>query len=173
MFAAYKNEISESSELTQKINDEFLSNPSFESCLVPSTSHIISSSSESDSSEEEKKAIVIYKKPPSPPKAEVFYIDDEPRKEYLKLQTLPARCLPRYRLSYRFSLVDPKFNLSKKFKRYFHVKKKKDKADTITMDTSTTGEELRIYLSKNSDDFDKWQEYIDHEVNSLRVSKDN
>lgn len=171
MFAAYKSENSqESSEVAKEVSSEFLQNPSFpslENALVPSTSNLeeISSSSSSESDfHDEKKVVVVYKKLP-PPKVN-YYVDVEPRKEYLKLETMPARCLPRYRLSYRFKLCTPAYNFnSKKFRRYFTVKKKKKKADKAEkLDKDTIENDLKLYLMKNPNDIEKWIEYIQYRV---------
>lgn len=175
MFAAYKNENSEENiEITKEVPTEFLQNPSFpslESAVVPSTSNLeeISSSesdqSSSESSEDDKKAVVSYKKL-LPPKVEQYYVDIEPRKEYLKLESMPARCLPRYRLSYRFKLYTPTYNFSSaKFRRYFRIKKKKKKADKAEkLDKDTAEKELNLYLIQNPNDIDKWLEYIHYRV---------
>lgn len=171
MFAAYKSANStESNDKITQPDGGFLQNQSFETALLPSTSQLqeISSSSlsESDDSEDEKeKAVVIYRKPPSP-KTQVFYVDSKPRMEYLKMDSLPIRCLPRYRLSHKFSLYVRKHNFnSTKFRRYFKVKKStNDALKGDKMDTSEAGEELRIYLSKNPNDVDKWFQFIEYQV---------
>lgn len=175
MFPAYKT--NNSSE--NKSNNEVVTfNSTLDTSLVPSTSKLqdISSSSSWDDSDsddfeefKEKKndqVVVVYKKPTSP-KAEIFYIDDEPRKEYLKMDSLPYRCLPLYRLSRRFSLFKRKFDPnSSKFRRYFKVNKKKRKnKDELKLDSTITGENLRIHLSKNPNDLEKWMEFIQYQVN--------
>jgi hypothetical protein len=175
MFAAYKNENSEeTSEIAKEVSSEFLQNPSFatlETAVVPSTSHleeISSSSSESESEDSEndnEKKVIIYKK--LPPEKVEYYVDVEPRKEYLKLESLPARCLPRYRLSHRFRLYTPTYNKNTtKFRRYFRIKKKsKKKADKAEkLDKDTTEKDLNLYLIKNPNDIDKWLEYIQYRV---------
>lgn len=179
MFAAYSKE-SENKEIVNVERSDFLQNPSFESSLAPSTSQLeeISSDSSVESIESEsdeiddkkavvlynKKSVVLYKKPPSP-KTQVFYFDNEPTKEYLKMDTIPARCLPKYRLSYRFSLFKKKFNPnSSKFKRYFKTKKRKKGNEGEEMDVSKAEEELRVYLSKNPNDIEKWLEFINYQV---------
>lgn len=177
MFAAYKNENSEESKgITKEVPTEFLQNPSFpslENAVVPSTSNFEeitsseSSESESEKSEDDKKVVVPYKKL-QPPKVELYYIDIEPRKEYLKLESMPARCLPRYRLSYRFKLYTPTYDFSSsKFQRYFKIKKKKKKADKAEkLDKDAIEKELNLYLIQNPNDIDKWLEYIQYRVSS-------
>lgn len=180
MFAAYKSEnIEENKEISKEVNTEFLENasfPSLENAVVPSTSYfeeISSSSSEESesSSEDEKKSVVVYRKLP-PSKVE-YYVDVEPRMEYLKLESMPARCLPKYRLSYRFKLYTPTYNFnSTKFKRYFKIKKKKKKAEKAEkLDKDTVEKELNFYLIQNPNDIDKWLEYIQYRVsNSQQMS---
>lgn len=173
MFAAYKSaNLTESNDQIKEVDGGFLQNQSFESSLVPSTSQLqeISSSSLSESeseSEDEKKAVAIYRKPPSP-KTQLFYVDSEPRREYLKMDSLPVRCLPRYRLSHKFSLFARKYNNnSTKFRRYFRVKKSKKGDVGDKMDVSVAGEELRIFLSKNPNNVEKWFQYIQYQVRFL------
>lgn len=175
MFAAYKIANSTESNEVSEVDGGFLQNQCFETSLVRSTSQFqeISSSSlsesESNDSDDEKKAVIIYRKPPSP-KTQVYYVDNQARKEYLKMDSLPIRCLPRYRLSHRFTLFARQHNLnSTKFRRYFKVKSKKNTMQGEKMDTSEAGEELRVFLSKNPNDIDKWFQYIEYQVRLLCI----
>ncbi|KAG5683555.1 hypothetical protein PVAND_012828 [Polypedilum vanderplanki] len=173
MFAAYNT----TENKVEKVdNNEFLQNKSFESSSLlhlTSTSinldlqNISSASDTSSSSSDEEdnrvnkkqKLIEIY---PST-KVEGFYEDKEPRKEYLKMESLPKRALPFYHTS-RYRLTTGFHSGTKKFKRYFSQKKskkrKKDKKIEFEAEDDKE-EELRLYLTKNQNDVEKWIEYID------------
>jgi hypothetical protein len=162
MFSAY----STSDQVSKSEDKIFLQNSSFLS--LPSTSHQhaleeISSLSESSSeTEDNSKALKIYHKKPSPPLSEkLYYEDKEPRKEYLKLDTLPLRCVPFYKSS-RKKLI-PYYSSHKrmKFRRYYNKKSSKKNAFMTDDDVK---EQLRLHLSKNPNDIEKWIEFIQYKV---------
>lgn len=167
MFPAYKSE--ESTQIQQETSKDFLRNPSYNTVPVTSSTVAleISLSSSSDSEGEIKqdaKILQFYKRAPSPPKIEIFYIDRERKKEYLKLNFLPNRAVPFYKISRQFKhFAQPR----RKFRRYFKVKRiKKLLEDPLRKldEKESKEEDMRIHLIKNSDDVEKWIEYIDYKV---------
>ena len=182
MFPAYK--IQESTNVEPQTSKEFLQNPSYDSIPVTSSTvaQQITSSSESESSDgvieivTESKYLQKYKKKsPTPPTVEHFYIDRERNKTYLKLDFLCNRAVPFYKV--RKDLK--RFTQSKNnrsggsglaFRRYFKAKriKKLNKEPAKLIDEKISeDEERRIYLIKNSQDVDKWIEYIKYKVGTL------
>jgi hypothetical protein len=172
MFAAYK--LSEN-EVAPTESGEFLQNQSYESSSLPpsastvdcvqniSSDETFSSSSSEDEAGDNSKAVQIYHKPP-PTKLEVFYEDREPRREYLKMDSMPKRALPYYHTS-RYRLTPGFRRTAKKFKRYFNQKKDKKHKKGVAMEIETDkSEELRLHLIRNQNDIDKWKEFIDLKV---------
>lgn len=169
MFPAYKGQ--DSTSIEPETSKEFLQNPSYDAIPVSAETlaEVISSSELSSDGEvsDDARYLKVYKKPPSPPKVEIFYVDRERKKEYLKLQSLPIRAVPFYRVSRFYKRFAQ--NNRKPFRRYFKAKRvKKLTQDTGRKldDKQTKDEELRIYLIKNSSDIDKWIEYIAYKVSS-------
>lgn len=166
MFPAYKFE--DSTSVNPSTSKEFLQNPSYDSIPVSSSTlaEIISSSDFSSEGEieDDSRGLEVLKKPPTPVKLEMFYIDTERKKDYLKLDFLPIRAIPFYKIPrYLKHFSEPR----KPFRRYFKAKRVKK----LTQDTGrkldekqSKDEEMRIYLIKNSHEVDKWIEYIDYKV---------
>lgn len=170
MFPAYLKFSEEPPVLKAHTSKEFLQNPSYDSIPVSASTLLEQISSSSDSSSDENnetKALEDYKKSETPPKADTFYEDIERKKEYLKLDTLPLRAVPFYRISRHnkhFMRADKRI-----FRRYFKVKRLKKEGrctDSKRMldEKSTKDEEMRIYLIKNTQDVCKWIEYINYKV---------
>ena len=161
MFAAYKEAIDDSNE-TEK--PEFIPHTSFQDNSKALVKVISSDSSKSsdDSEDEQPKAIQYYKSKPPSTKVEIYYIDKDSRIEYLKLDSLPKRVLPFYKILRRYAFYGKK----KKFKRYF---KRKDKTSKKSLDDSEDdeGKQMQNYLNKNPNDVEKWIEYINYKVSSL------
>lgn len=172
MFPAYKSQDSEL--LEPHTSKEFLQNPSYDTIPVSSSTiaqEIPSSSDSSDSDGEiEAESIQVYKQPPMIPKIEIFYIDCERKKEYLKLDFLPKRAVPFYKVTRNFKRFAT--TNKKTFRRYFKVKRiKKLTQDSVTRlldEKPSKDEELRIYLIKNSQEVDKWIEYIEFKVRNFK-----
>lgn len=167
MFPAYKAQ--DLTSCDAQTSKEFLQNPSYDTIPVSSATlaQDISSSDFSSDGEivDDARNLQVYKKPPSPPKIEIFYIDRERKKEYLKLDVLPIRAVPFYRVSRYFKRFA--HTNRKPFRRYFKVKRVKKLAQDTERkldDKQTKDEELRIYLIKNSQEVDKWIEYIEYKV---------
>jgi hypothetical protein len=167
MFPAYSKISGESTSVEPTASNEFLHNPSYDTIPVSSSTigQPISSSSDSSDSEEYMKVVEDYKKPPSPPKVELFYVDRERKKEYLKLEFLPHRAVPFYKVTKKFK----RFAQSNKrtFRRYFKVKRIKkltEDPERLIDEKVAKDDELRIYLIKNSQEVDKWIEYIAFKV---------
>ena len=177
MFPAYKLNSGDSSTVEPEISTEFLHNPSYDTIPVSSTSISVQISSSSDSSsdgkiQETKRFKAICNRPPSPLVVEDFYEDRERKKEYLKLDFLPNRAVPFYKVSSNFK----RFTQGKKttFRRYFKVKRiKKLMATPVRAldEKSEKDEELRIYLIKNSQEVDKWIEYINFKVRIVAIKE--
>lgn len=173
MFPAYKALVEE--PVTVEANEEFLQNPSYDTIPVSSatlTQQISSDSGSSDSEGEikdESRDLQEYKKPPSPVKVEYFYEDRARKKEYLKLDMLPNRATPFYKITRNFK----RFAQNKKtFRRYFKAKRiKKLLQDPVRLldEKVEKDEEMRIFLIKNSEEVDKWIEYIGYKVSLLEV----
>lgn len=168
MFKAYSLTKPESEDVVEIKETEFLQNSSYISTssnpIVNISSGELTSSSSSESEESSSnnlKALEIYKRiKPSPSvKKEVYYVDKNACKEYLKMDSLPHRVLPKYRVTYRFRLMSGFY--PKKFRRYFKSKKekksKKRKHDEMELNID---EEMRLYLAANQNDIDKWIEFI-------------
>jgi len=160
MFAAYRND-EESQE-----KPEFVPNPSFEDTSRALVRVISSDSSDSsdDSEDDQPKAIQYYRTKPQSTKVELYYFDKDPRIEYLKLESLPRRVLPMYRILRRYNFMI--YGKRKKFKRYF---KKKDKTSKKSLDEpeNDEGQQMKVYLNKNPNDVEKWIEYINYKVSIL------
>lgn len=169
MFPAYKTQ--DSSAVDPQSCEEFLQNPSYDA--IPVTSSTIaqqissSSSSDSDGELKEDKFVQKYKKPTTPPPVELFYIDRERKREYLKLDYLPNRAIPFYKITRNFKRFAQS---NKRFRRYFKVKRIKkltqDPARLIDEKVSKD-EEMRIFLIKNPQDVEKWLEYINYKVRRI------
>lgn len=180
MFPAYKNDSTVETSATEPLTSkEFLQNPSYDTIPVTSSTvaQLISSDSDSSDSEgeikDDSKNVQVYKKKsPSPPKVEYFYVDTDRKKEYLKLNFLPNRAVPFYKITRNFK----RFAQSKRtFRRYFKVKRiKKMLQDPVRMldEKVEKDEELRIFLIKNSEEVDKWIEYIEYKVRNSRSFKE-
>lgn len=174
MFPAYVRFSEDSAAVETHISKEFLQNPSYDSIPVSSAtvSCQISSNSEESSSdgEIEVKNVEKYKRSETPPKAEIFYMDSDRKKEYLKLETLPNRATPFYRVSRYLRRFD---RTNKKcFRRYFKVKRLKKESQChdpkrLLDEKTSKDEEMRIYLIKNTQDVEKWIEYIAYKVRLL------
>lgn len=174
MFPAYSKISQESKDETSQVSKEFLQNPSYDTIPVTSSTvaQPISSSSESESEGEiYAKAVQNYVRQETPPKVELFYIDKDRKKDYLKLDTLPNRAVPFYRVPRYFK----RFAQSNRgvFKRYFKVKRLKKLTHDpkrLIDEKASKDEELRLYLVRNSSDVDKWLEYIEYAVSDLKVA---
>lgn len=166
MFPAYKNETQKGEN--QEADKEFLQNPSYDTIPVSSATiaqEISSDSESSDASGNEVHEIAMkeFKKSPSPQKVEYFYEDRERKKEYLKLNELPRRAVPFYKVTRLYK----RFGARKPFRRYFKSKriKKLLKSTGRLLDEKVEKDEaLRIHLIKNSQEVDKWIEYIAYKV---------
>lgn len=168
MFPAYKASVEDA--VIVEPSKEFLQNPSYDTIPVTSSTIAQEISSESEISSEgeieyESKQLQEYrKKSPSPPKVEHFYEDLDRKKEYLKLDCLPYRAIPSYKVTRNFK----RFAYQKKtFRRYFKVKRiKKLLQDPVRLldEKVEKDEELRIFLIKNPQEVEKWIEYIEYKV---------
>lgn len=177
MFPAYSKLSGDSAYVEASTSKEFLQNPSYDTIPVSSSTigQLITSSSDSSDNEQYLKEVEeVKERPPSPQKVENFYIDRERKKDYLKLDFLPHRAVPFYKITRNFK----RFAQSnrRKFRRYFKVKRIKllneDPAQLID-EKASKDEELRLYLIKNSQDVGKWIEYIAYKVRILiRLSRD-
>lgn len=172
MFPAYKSSADDS--VTVEPSKEFLQNPSYDTIPVTSSTIAQQISSDSDSSEDSEgeikdgpKELQEYRKTPSPPKVVYFYEDLDRKKEYLKLDVLPNRAIPFYKITRNFK----RFGLKKKtFRRYFKVKRiKKLLQNPARMldEKVEKDEEMRIFLIKNSQEVEKWIEYVEYKVRNL------
>lgn len=167
MFAAYKDK---DEPKTSTDDGNFLENPSFTSVPIVSGSMEISSSSDDDSEEEDKNTKVLAIKerssPPRPVKITI-YEDRQRSKEYLKMDSLPSRCVPWYEKS-KFSFSSDRQGIGKKkFRRYFNVKRiKKLMTNPVRMldDSTDKEDDMRVYLLRNSHEIEKWIEYIQYKV---------
>jgi hypothetical protein len=166
MFAAYK--IADENSTNVEPTEEFLQNPSYNSMPVSSSTicQVSSSDSENGSSTDDGKVCeVARRRSPSPKKVEYFYEDRQRKKEYLKLTELPHRAVPSYKIGRNFKRFAP--NKKKVFRRYFNVKRIKKLAlnPIPLMDEKVEKDEaMRIHLIKNSQEIDKWIDYIDYKV---------
>ena len=169
MFPAYKNEVKKGEHL--EIDKEFLQNPSYDTIPVSASTIAQEISSDSESSENEVQEVVMkeFKKSPSPQKVEYFYEDRERKKEYLKLNKLPRRAVPFYKVTRLYK----RFGARKPFRRYFKSKriKKLLKSTGRLLDEKVEKDEaLRIHLIKNSQEVDKWIEYIANKVRKFNLT---
>lgn len=177
MFPAYKSQ--DSTNIEPPTSKEFLQNPSYDTIPVTSSTiaHQIESSSESESSDGEIKTVndaaKYKKKSPTPPAVEQFYIDRERNKTYLKLDFLCNRAVPFYKVRRNFKRFaqSNKNGSASTFRRYFKTKRVKklcqDPARQID-EKASKDEEMRIHLIKNWQDVDKWTEYIEYKVRSVK-----
>lgn len=171
MFAAYRTEDGISQPADQPTNPIFLENQSYTS--IPVDQRAVdgsSSSSDSDSENEQKSNPPMLRDRPEatiePPTIH-FYEDRERRKEYLKMESLPARAVPMHnRLKRRINLSGS-FH-GKKFKRYFKSKKikalLKDGTERMLDSEKNNEEEMRLFLTRNPHEVDKWIEFINYKV---------
>ena len=163
MFAAYRNEADDAKEPEKP---EFIPHTSFQDNSKALVRVISSESSESsnDSEDDQPKAIQYYKTKPQITKVELFYLDKDQRIEYLKLDSLPKRVLPMYRILRRFAY----YGKRRKFRRYF---KRKEKASNKSLDEpeNDEGQKMKIYLNQNPNDVEKWIEYINYKVSSFSL----
>jgi hypothetical protein len=163
MFAAYK--IADESSTNVEPTEQFLQNPSYNS--IPVSSSTICQISSDSSIESDGEDEVPRRRSPSPKKVEYFYEDRQRKKEYLKLTELPHRAVPSYKIARNFKRFAP--NKKKVFRRYFNVKRiKKLALDLVPLldEKEEKDEAMRIHLIKNSQEIDKWIEYIDYKVRS-------
>jgi hypothetical protein len=173
MFAAYKSVDSSLNEVTEVPNNEFLSNSSFNVVPLNSITEQISSDSDDYSEDESnsknlQQAVQIYNRK-EPRKEQCFYIDKEARKEYLKMECLPIRALPFYKISRRKKLFQHAYGKGAgKFKRYFNAAKssRKIKMGKKVEEEESIDDELRLHLSRNPNDIEKWIEFINKQVNN-------
>lgn len=172
MFPAYVKFSDNSTTVEPQTSKEFLQNPSYDSIPVSSAtvSQQISSSSESSSDGEigESKTFENYERPDTPPKIDIFYLDSDRKKEYLKLDTLPNRATPFYKISRPYKRF-AKSNNKSSFRRYFKVKRLKKEGQCkdpkrLLDEKESRDEEMRIYLIKNTQDVEKWIDYIKYKV---------
>jgi hypothetical protein len=169
MFAAYK--IAEDNPTNVEPTGEFLQNSSYNSipvssstiCQISSDSESVSKQSDQSDGEEEE----VRRRSPSPKKVEYFYVDRDRKKEYLKLNELPHRAVPLYKISRNFKRSSKK----RVFRRYFNVKRIKKLASVnpvpLMDETIEKDETMRIHLIKNPSEIDKWIEYINYKVKVL------
>lgn len=95
----------------------------------------------------------------------MFYVDRERKREYLKLDFLPVRAVPFYKVTKNFKRFAQSHKRS--FRRYFKVKriKRLTQDPTRLIDEKVSkDEEMRIFLIKNPQDVEKWIEYIAYKV---------
>lgn len=164
MFAAYRADTDEAKEPEKS---EFIPHTSFQDnskALVKVISED-SSDSSNDSEDEQPKAIQYYRSKPQSTKVELYYFDKDPRSEYLKLESLPKRVLPLYRILRQFSYNGKQ----KKFKRYY---KRKDKTSKKSLDEpeNDEGQKMKLYLKQHPNDVEKWIEYINYKVRNCSWS---
>lgn len=178
MFPAYKTQDLSNVEL--QTSRDFLQNPSYDTIPVTSSTiaQQITSSSESESSNGEYKHVsesvdltTFKKKPPTPPATESFYIDRERNKTYLKLDFLSNRAVPFYTIRKDLKRFTRSNKGGSTFRRYFKAKKVKKLSkemakdpERLIDDKASKDEEMRIFLIKNSQDVEKWIEYIAYKV---------
>lgn len=157
MFAAYRTDTDDAKEPEKP---EFIPHTSFQDNSKALVKVISSNSSDSsDSEDEQPKAIQYYRTKPQSTKIELYYFDKDPRSEYLKLESLPKRVLPMYRILRRFAYHGKK----RKFRRYF---KRKDKSAKKQLDEpeNDEGQKMKLYLKQHPNDVEKWIEYINYKV---------
>ncbi|KAL7027572.1 hypothetical protein ACKWTF_005487 [Chironomus riparius] len=156
MFAAYRKDADDAKDAE---TSEFIPHTSFQDNSKALVKVISSDSSESanDSDDNQPKAIQYYKTKPQSTKVELYYLDKDQRIEYLKLESLPKRVLPLYRIMRRFAY----YGKQRKFRRYF---KKKEKTSKKSLDEpeNDEGQQMKIYLNQNQNDIEKWIEYINY-----------
>lgn len=164
MFPAYKN----SSNTPENVDDLFLSNPSYDTIPIITSSALIQEISDSSSESDGEIVEIVSKETKIPDKViesiknTIFFIDPDRRKEYLKLDSLPFRAIPYYNRTFKVFRVK-----TKKFKRYYKNTKKLNKlkeSKSSIEEQKQLDDELRIYLVKNPQDVDKWIEYIEYKV---------
>ncbi|CRK89603.1 CLUMA_CG003270, isoform A [Clunio marinus] len=167
MFPAYKDQVT---SRVKSINSNFLENQSFEKITFTPTIDVdlISSSSkssvESDIDDNVHKISHVREHQGTVSETKYFYEDFERKKEYLKLNSLPSRAVPLYKVP-KYVKRFVQFNYTGKNNRYFKDKRirklnreKKDKLNAV----SEKDEEMRIHLIKNSQEVNKWIEYIEY-----------
>lgn len=173
MFPAYKSQdLSAEDSQTCK---EFLQNPSYNAIPVTSSLNTQQISSSSDSSDfeddrQQEKIVNKVKKPQTPPPIEVFYVDRARTRDYLKLEFLPNRAVPFYKIKKRFNLVSQ--SNKGKFRRYYNVKRIKklvQDPERLIDEKVSKDEEMRLYLIRNSQEVDKWIEYISYKVSKTSL----
>ena len=164
MFPAYKN----NSNTPENVDDLFLSNPSYDTIPIITSSALIQEISDSSSESDDELMEIVSKETKIPDKviesikSTIFFIDSDRKKEYLKLDSLPFRAIPYYNRTFKVFRVK-----TKKFKRYYKNTKKLNKlkeSKSSIEEQKQLDEELRLYLVKNPQDVDKWIEYIEYKV---------
>lgn len=104
---------------------------------------------------------------------DTFFIDNKRRHQYLELETLPNRCVAKYKK--KFKSFHKRFLIkteSKKFKRYFKqtaILKEIIKKDA-TDDFKEKLEKYQSHLAVNTKDVEKWIEYFRYQETTTRVS---
>lgn len=169
MFPAYVQFSKDTkADVQPQTSKEFLQNNSYST--IPVAPVTISSdsdfSSDTDHEIRTKAMRKLPKKSPTPPKVEIFFVDRDRKKEYLKLSVLPYRAVPFYRVSRYFRNFSTPYKY-RSFRRYFKVKRIKkltQEPKKLLDDNVSQDEEMRIYLIKNSHEVDKWIEFIQHKV---------
>lgn len=179
MFAAYRADDGSSQPVDTPENPIFLENQSYTS--IPIDQRAVdgsSSSSDSDSGNEQQKYPMLRDRPEAPiePPTMYFYEDRERKKEYLKMESLPARAVAMHnRLKRRIHLSGS--HHGKKFKRYFKSKRiralLKDGTERMLDSEKNNEEEMRLFLTRNPHEVDKWIEYIDYKVSCIGAHNDN
>lgn len=178
MFPAYRNGEGTSQAIDidkpEQENQNFLENQSYTS--IPVDQKLVEDSSSSSDSENDKndgkvERLMLKERSSSPiePPRMYFFEDRQRRKEYLQMESLPFRAVPMFnRLRKRKIGSDSRHN--QKFKRYF----KSNKIKKLLLDTGrlldskeTDEEEMRIFLTKNPHEVDKWIEYIQYQVSKI------
>lgn len=171
MFPAYVQFSKDTAEVQPQTSKEFLQNPSYSTVPVSSSTVAVQISSDSEfssDSDDRLKSRTLekpFKKSPSP-KVEFFYVDRERKKEYLKLNSLPLRAIPFYRVSRHLRNFSTPYK-HQSFRRYYkakRIKKLTQEPKKLLDDNVSQDEEMRIYLIKNSQEVDKWIEFIQHKV---------
>lgn len=173
MFPAYVQFSKDTTaDVQSQTSKEFLQNPSYSTVPVSSSTVPVQIRSDSDFSSESddgfksKTLEKRFDKPPSPPKVEVFFVDRDRKKEYLKLSVLPFRAVPFYRVSRHLRHFSTPYK-HQSFRRYYkakRIKKLTKEPKKLLDDNVSQDEEMRIYLIKNSQEVDKWIEFIQHKV---------
>lgn len=172
MFPAYVQFSKDTADVQPQTSKEFLQNPSYSTISVSSSTVPVPISSDSDfssDSEDEIRTKAVGKQPkksPTPPKVEIFFVDRDRKKEYLKLSVLPYRAVPFYKISRCFRNFSTPHR-HRTFRRYYktkRIKKLTQEPKKLLDDNVSQDEEMRIYLIKNSHEVDKWIEFIQHKV---------